>query len=661
MLAAGDTLYVRQGVYNETVSISSSGTATQPIRIMAYPGEKPVVDGNNYQLPTTEWGVLFRVSGSYVEVSGLEVRYSNWMGVLLSGQHDKMSSMDVHHNKENGILITGDYGLVEDSKVWYNCASNENGNTTRDGWASGLTAARHPNYAVLRRNVVFNNWGEGLSTYEANGTTLEDNVVYDNHTNIYISDATNVLCRRNLVYATGTVMNAGSRVGIMMGDEKYNPPSSDITVINNLVVGANRNYYWWQGVDGGGMKNVLVAHNTFVNSRSEDGVQINSGPHQNVRFENNIIQQDGSLPIALVPSSSGLTFSNNLWSKSPPSTAASASDIIAAPRLAQTGSVQAGVLTAEWFRLLADSPAIDRAKLSAEVQDDYFGVPRGAKPDIGGAEYALSTATPGPLTATATPVPPTPTRTNTPVPPTPTRTNTPIPPTATRTNTPVPPTATRTNTPVPPTATRTNTPRHPRRRQPTPSAAHGHQDEHTRATHGDAHQRAHQHPSAAHGHQNEHTCATHGDAHQHAHQHAGAAHGHQNEHTGATHGDAHQHADPRRTPTRTTTPDTTSMPTNTSVPPTETPTSTRTNTPVPPTATETPVPPTPRKPRVRPRHRRRRLRLHRTLSANRHGYAGAQPHAHRRDRHLAYTARGGSRLLSIERHVHQQLVPLRQL
>ncbi len=396
VLSAGDVLYIREGVYHEDVSISNSGTASRLIKVMAYPDEKPIIDGDNYRLPSVDWGVLLHLAGSYIEVSGLEIRYSNWMGVVLGGEHNRVSNLNVHHNKENGILISGDYGIVEDSRVWWNCASNEYGITQRDGWASGLSAARHPNHAIIRRNIVYHNWGEGISTYEANRTLIEDNIVYDNHTNIYISDATNVLCQRNLIYGTGTAMQAGSRVGIMMGDERYAPPSSNIIIINNLVVGTNRNYYWWQGVQGGGMKNVLIAHNTFVNSTGDACIIIDNGSHENVRFENNIIRQDDALPVAIMPRRMNVVFSHNRWSKAPPAMASRPSDVIGNPKLAQVGLVQPGLLTAEWFRLLADSPAIGRARLMAEVQEDYFGVSRGASPDIGACEYTLHPLTPAP-------------------------------------------------------------------------------------------------------------------------------------------------------------------------------------------------------------------------------------------------------------------------
>ena len=395
LLNPGDILYVRGGIYQQTVTFDRSGTATAPIQILAYPSEIPIVDGDNYRLPTGDWGPFFVVRGNYVQVAGFEVRYSNWAGVIISGQHCLVSRFNSHHNKANGILVSGDYSIVEDSKVWWNCTDNANGVSTRGGWASGLSAARSPNYAVLRRNEVYYNWGEGLSTYEANGTILEDNIVYEIWAvNAYISDASNVLFQRNLIYNDGSLMSSGGRTGIAIGNEKWSNPSSNIKVINNLVLGTRRSFYWFYQY--GYLQDVLIAHNTFVNSVGADipNFQFGSGTHQNVRVENNIIEQDDSLPIAIIGTSTGLTFSHNLWSKTPPSNAVGSGDIIGDPRLAKTGSVQAGALTAEWFKLLANSPAINKAVVLSEVTNDYFGNPRGSTPDIGAHEFIGATVTP---------------------------------------------------------------------------------------------------------------------------------------------------------------------------------------------------------------------------------------------------------------------------
>ena len=390
MVVAGDAIYIHGGVYIEKVDFSRSGTEIKPIRILAYQGETPIIDGNN-QLPNSYTGLL-SISGDWVQVSGLEVRNSNYMGVALLGKHDMADNIYAHHSQKSGIYISGDYGIVENSRIWQNSLQNEGGKNTT--WASGLIAGRDTTdglteYAIMRKNVVWENWGQGINTYEANQTIIEDNISYDNFsTNIYISDATNVLCQRNLVYMTpeSVVYGTGPNVGIMMGDEKFTPPSANIKVINNIAYGNSRNFSWWKGTQNGGMNNVLIANNTFVNSYGDFGVVISEGSHQNARFENNIVQQDKGQGIIYVPLNPELTLSNNLWSEPPISAAFGPGDVVGDPKLAKIGQPNAP----EWFILTNSSPAINKAKSLLEVVDDYFGNSRGSYPDIGAIEYVTS-------------------------------------------------------------------------------------------------------------------------------------------------------------------------------------------------------------------------------------------------------------------------------
>jgi len=88
------------------------------------------------------------------------------------------------------------------------------------------------------------------------------------------------------------------------------------------------NIYWWQGIQGGGLKDVLITHNTFINSREDTNIQINDGPHQNVQISYNVFLQEDELPISLVTPSEGLNMHHNLWSKAPNLFANGVGDII---------------------------------------------------------------------------------------------------------------------------------------------------------------------------------------------------------------------------------------------------------------------------------------------------------------------------------------------
>ncbi len=306
-LASGDTLYVHGGVYTEQITVTRDN-----VKIIGI--DKPKIE----QSSVGTWGALVKLQGNTITMTGFEITGSSYMGLVLQGIGDVVSDMDVHHNGENGILITGSYSMVENCRIWQNALSHYNGVVTRQGWASGLSAARRPVGAVMRNNQVFENWGEGLSTYEASETLIEGNDVHDNWSaNIYISDAQKIVVRGNTVYNTGSMPN-GSQVGIMMGDEKYNPPSSDIQILNNNVYNTNRNLYYWVGTQSTGLSNVTIRGNTFTDSKAVNNVQISGTNNNNITFEQNTVTQNNSLPIALIGKCSQIVFSGNTWSKTPP-------------------------------------------------------------------------------------------------------------------------------------------------------------------------------------------------------------------------------------------------------------------------------------------------------------------------------------------------------
>lgn len=387
MVGPGDTVYIRDGIYAEMVDLDISGTEANPIKIRTYPGENSIIDGGFRE----DWGSLLNIMGDYIDVSDIEVRNSDGWGIYVYGNYDVVDNVYVHHCRLAGIMINhGQHSTVQNSRVWRASLVNEYGQSNT--WATGLSAARDGvSYATIRNNTVWENWGEGISSFEADHITIEDNISHDNYsTNIYISDSTNVLCQRNFVYMNpeSYVYGYGSNGGIMMGDEKYDPPSANITIINNIAYGSQGNLWWWQGSQGGGMNNVLIAHNTFVNGigdpgRGRGGVIISEGDHQNVRFENNLVQQDGELPVIATVEQSGIAYSHNLWSKTPWGPASGPGDITGDPLLKHIGNPD----DPDWYRLTVTSPAIGHALSIPEVLFDFFNLARGGSPDMGAIEY----------------------------------------------------------------------------------------------------------------------------------------------------------------------------------------------------------------------------------------------------------------------------------
>lgn len=393
-LKAGDILYVRSGTYNEYVLIwQCDGTFGSPTIISAYPGESPIIDGTG--IDPGNGGSLVRIYASYITFTGFEVRNVNMTGVYTGntgiyngGNYVTISYCTVHDTWGTPITINNcNNSVIEYCTAYDGAMSNYGGN---EAWNAGGIQVITCTNSTVRHCTLHDIWGEGLTAfYYSTYITIEDNIIYDIWTvTLYLSDATNCLVQRNLIYHTKVMGNHTSPVGIGIWNERYDPthtyfvnPNANHTILNNIVYGCQRNFCSTMDTNG-----EQVYNNIFVNSLWFTSVAI-AGVHTNSYFTNNIVvQEDGLLCIYIEPGT-GLVFSNNLFNKSYDIDAIGVGDVIGDPKLAKAGETGAGKLTADYFKLLGTSPAINKGAVLSNVTNDFFLNPRDATPDIGTHEF----------------------------------------------------------------------------------------------------------------------------------------------------------------------------------------------------------------------------------------------------------------------------------
>src|SRR3990167_3036619 len=104
----GDTIQVKDGVYNEGVSFRTSGTSTQPITLINFPGHSPVIDpgGGSYPSECCPSSGPLRVAfrAEWIIMEGFEIRYG-WDGVKVFKPHNTIRNNWIHHNRYQVILI----------------------------------------------------------------------------------------------------------------------------------------------------------------------------------------------------------------------------------------------------------------------------------------------------------------------------------------------------------------------------------------------------------------------------------------------------------------------------------------------------------------------------------------------------------------------------
>jgi uncharacterized repeat protein (TIGR02059 family) len=182
---AGDVIYLRGGTY-QYVSRQSltgkSGTAANPIKIFAYPGEIPILTkSSSYTTPSWPNGLVYLV-GNYTYWKGIEIaNYTQatpdiWHGfVLVDGSNNKFEQINSHNNG-HGMLIFGN----SNNNLVLNCDFHNNYDplTSGDpyGNADGLEIA---NITTGNTNTVkgcrcWSNSDDGIDLWQNEGNVIID-------------------------------------------------------------------------------------------------------------------------------------------------------------------------------------------------------------------------------------------------------------------------------------------------------------------------------------------------------------------------------------------------------------------------------------------------------------------------------------------------------
>lgn len=118
---AGDTVFVRTGVYKELVTFPASGTAGSPITLRAYCDEHPVIDATGLSGGASRPALVSIVDRSHVVVDGFEMRNlagsgnSFPAGIWVRGSVSDVviRNNEVHHiTAPNGGKDTGAHGIA---------------------------------------------------------------------------------------------------------------------------------------------------------------------------------------------------------------------------------------------------------------------------------------------------------------------------------------------------------------------------------------------------------------------------------------------------------------------------------------------------------------------------------------------------------------------
>jgi parallel beta-helix repeat protein len=256
-LAPGSTLYIRGGVYAETLFdvIPSGNSWTDPVTIAAYPGEQVtlrpaggdqvihiesshhhividglILDGANVALEVMK--ITYRSdpadAAHHIRVQNSELMNAPGQGILVTqGGFNELVNLKVHDNGrtdfEHGFYISSDNNLIDHCTIYRNA-----------GWGVHVFGSS-PRANTVTNNRIHDNAragarGPGIGLYGPDNIAF-NNIVWKNNGGIEIDTAANVGVYNNTLYDNNG--GNGQHPGINLGS------ISGVTIRNNIV---NRNF-----------------------------------------------------------------------------------------------------------------------------------------------------------------------------------------------------------------------------------------------------------------------------------------------------------------------------------------------------------------------------------------------------------------------------------
>ncbi|MBV9573653.1 MAG: right-handed parallel beta-helix repeat-containing protein [Acidobacteriales bacterium] len=325
-VAAGATVDVRGGSYNESVTIPVSGNASSGYVVFQnYPGESAIVDGTGVSCCGSSGvnGLFNIINQSYVIISGFEIRnYSTTRaantpaGIWITGSG---SNLQILNNRVHNIVSKSERNGNAFGIAAYGTSATPITNLTisgnqvysnKTGNSETINVDGNVQQFVISNNIVHDNDNIGIDAigFEGVGPAGHDQAGYGSITGntiynissygnpaygnqyaadgIYCDGCANVTIERNLVH--------NSDLNIEVASEHKGHDSSYVIVRNNLVYHGNSN-----GISIGGYSSTVggTDHCTIVGNTLFDNDTKNTGSGEfqvqyyatNNVFENNIV------------------------------------------------------------------------------------------------------------------------------------------------------------------------------------------------------------------------------------------------------------------------------------------------------------------------------------------------------------------------------------
>jgi hypothetical protein len=245
----GDTIWIREGVYNAAFISRLKGTQELPIVVRGYPGERVILDGNGIGWQKS----ALRVEGSWTWFRDFEITNSN----AYTFGHARSHSVEIYgpHTKLINLVI---YGTGQGPGFWtqsveaeiYGCIVFQNGWLASDrGHGHGIYTQNDTGLKQVRDSILFNHFGYNFHAYGSSNSRINNYLIKGN---VFFNG--DFLAGGNTPALDIRIEdNAFYRAPVGLG---YGNPYNKNLVFANNIVGSHFVARFWEGG--------RIHNNTFV-------------------------------------------------------------------------------------------------------------------------------------------------------------------------------------------------------------------------------------------------------------------------------------------------------------------------------------------------------------------------------------------------------------
>ncbi len=387
-LVAGETVYIKEGIYNERVLIKNSGSPGSIITFAAYPGDSVTIDGTSASVEM--WDGLVQILGSsYIDISGFRIINSRFMGIFVGKDYETNalpSNIILDRNYINNIASSAIF--VQDGKD----IIIDGNKITKAQSMEGLSQQTHETVSLvnvdgfeIRNNKLYQNNFESIDAKEgsSNGKIYNNDISQHESAGIYVDawsgNSHDIEIFNNKVY-DGRTSGRGIALAVENEGTLKNINVYNNIIYNNAATGIDLAWYSKGTID-----NISITSNTVYNNGLIDnwggGISADYSAATNVIIKNNIVSKNNHYSIR--SKNTNAVIDHNLIDGyiGGQDEAKGSNYVEGDPQFINPANAD--------FRLKSTSPAVEKGSTNSVPNVDFDGNmrPRNASYDIGAFEH----------------------------------------------------------------------------------------------------------------------------------------------------------------------------------------------------------------------------------------------------------------------------------